>query len=78
MNTLTTSASRSIDGSAVPFPLPEPYANGTPPVGDENDDLLRTTAERPYPSAFRLRHAPATIEAAPRAIAGSGVRRSGA
>ncbi|OBA43536.1 hypothetical protein A5780_20480 [Nocardia sp. 852002-20019_SCH5090214] len=78
MNTLTTSASRSIDGSAVPFPPPEPYAHGTPTVGDEHDDLPRTTAERPYPSAFRLRHAPTTIEAARRAIAGSGVRRSGA
>lgn len=78
MNTLTTSASRSIDGSAVPFPRTEPYAHGTPTVGDEHDDLLRATAERPHPSAFRLRHAPTTIEAARRAIAGSGVRRSGA
>lgn len=78
MNTLTMSASRSTDGSAVPFTLSEPCAYGVLTVGEGREFHGRATDESPRTPAPRVRDVATTNDRVQWTIAESGMRRWGA
>lgn len=78
MNTLTSSASRSTDGSAVPFTLTAPCAHGVLTVGDGRDIHRWAAAESRRVSAPRARDVATANEPVRWTIAEFGMRRWGA